>query len=721
MKKKTYTPDPVCSNITFPRGSLVFAVAWLLAGAAFISPLIAATVHPPVNSVTDFNNLLPSVQAGDTIVWKNGTYNNKAVKLTGVDGTASAPITLRPESPGGVNFTGTSRLEIGADYAVVTGFRYSVDSSNSSSTQSTLIQFRSGSNYAYHSRLSNVKVYDLSNGPVTDTKSKWVSLYGRFNRVDHCSFEKKRSKDNLMTIWFSGVSSSEGAWHQIDNNYFGFRYPGIPDGNGSINGWEIIRIGDSSTSSYDSHSFVTNNLFYRCDGEVEIVSSKSDYNIYLGNTFKYSLGQLTLRHGNSAWVEGNFFIGDNSTSTSEGGIRIYGDDNVVINNYFEKLTGDSSLSAIALGAGNTSPGSSGYLPVTNTIIAHNTLYNCRNPFGIGIGYGRDDGGHGFRTVTPNSTLIANNAAYSSQNYTLDYDYTGSDGITYLSNILHHTSGNLVSGKTISFSSSEISISDPVISSSLSSAYGIHRPSSGSPLLNAAASDSDLDGLVIRDVLMRNRPSSNRDIGCEEKSGGSGTAVNVPLVFEDVGVTYGSYGSPAIDDLPEDLTYTTVNVYPTDDAYVRDGGFANGTYGSSGNYVRRGASNSGENQRTFLQFDLSSIPGTIVDVQFRIKVETRSGSDFKNTLRFISDDGWNETSITWNNRPSLDYTLGSREIPANGNWLEWDVSRLAEWEADGDGEFSLCIIANSGTEGKYARYYSKETSNSEPRLVVTYAQ
>ena len=40
------------------------------------------------------------------------------------------------------------------------------------------------------------------------------------------------------------------------------------------------------------------NFFDRCDGELEIISSKSCDNIYRGNTFLNCAGMLTLRHGN---------------------------------------------------------------------------------------------------------------------------------------------------------------------------------------------------------------------------------------------------------------------------------------------------------------------------------------------------------------------------------------------------------------------------------------
>lgn len=61
-------------------------------------------------------------------------------------------------------------------------------------------------------------------------------------------------------------------YHQIINNHFGPRpRKGGPHG-------ETIQIGDSETSMTPSYTNVENNLFDRCNGEVEIISSKSNFN-----------------------------------------------------------------------------------------------------------------------------------------------------------------------------------------------------------------------------------------------------------------------------------------------------------------------------------------------------------------------------------------------------------------------------------------------------------
>ena len=131
-------------------------------------------------------------------------------------------------------------------------------------------------------------------------------------------------------------------YHRIDSNYFADR----PPGNG--NGWETIRIGLSGVAQSNSFSVVENNLFERVDGENEAISNKSSHNTFRYNTFRDMAATLTLRHGNDATVEGNFFLGENDTSS--GGVRVIGERHKIINNYFANID-DNGGGAIAINRG----------------------------------------------------------------------------------------------------------------------------------------------------------------------------------------------------------------------------------------------------------------------------------------------------------------------------------------------------------------------------------
>ena len=106
----------------------------------------------------------------------------------------------------------------------------------------------------------------------------------------------------------------------------------------------------------------------RCDGEIEIISSKSCENVYRNNTFRDSEGCLTLRHGNRCVVDGNFFLGNGSEGKPTGGVRVIGEEHVITNNYFDGTTGIAG-GVIVLTAGQPKAELTGYWHITKATIA----------------------------------------------------------------------------------------------------------------------------------------------------------------------------------------------------------------------------------------------------------------------------------------------------------------------------------------------------------------
>ena len=77
-------------------------------------------------------------------------------------------------------------------------------------------------------------------------------------------------------------------FHRIDHNHFGYRPPL------NRNGGETIRVGYSHQSMTNSGTPVERNLFDRCDGEIEIISSKLCENIRRFATRQSRIGLSTV-------------------------------------------------------------------------------------------------------------------------------------------------------------------------------------------------------------------------------------------------------------------------------------------------------------------------------------------------------------------------------------------------------------------------------------------
>ncbi|MBL9132460.1 MAG: polysaccharide lyase 6 family protein, partial [Verrucomicrobiaceae bacterium] len=285
-------------------------------------------------------------------------------------GTEDLPVTIKAETPGKVVLTGNSRLQLGGRFILVEGLFFQNPTGEES------IELRIDSDEVAHEcRVTRCAVVNTL--PAADTKktTRFISIYGREHRVDHCRLEGKTTAGPSMVVWLSNEAKDWGR-HRIDHNLFG------PRERLGKNGGETIRLGDSDTSMLDAKCVVEHNLFEKCNGEAECISNKSCGNTYWRNTFVEVSGTLTLRHGNRCRVVENAFLGNHAKGC--GGVRIIGEDHVVSGNYFEALDGSDERSAICLMAGIPNSPANGYFQVKNTLLKGNLVVDCKSPLLYGF-------------------------------------------------------------------------------------------------------------------------------------------------------------------------------------------------------------------------------------------------------------------------------------------------------------------------------------------------
>ncbi len=159
--------------------------------------------------------------------------------------------------------------------------------------------------------------------------------------------------------------------------------------------------------------------------------------------------------------------------------------------------------------------------------------------------------------------------------------------------------------------------------------------------------------------------------------------------------------------------------PEADAFVRDGSFSSDNFGSDSRLIVKNDA-LGFKRESYLRFDLSSVQGTITSARLEMTVENSgSPSSTDMRLRFVSDDSWSESGITWLNKPGATTTLDTQQ--GNGSTMSFDVTEQAETERLGDGKLSLRF--QSTNEGNFSvSYNSREASTTglRPRLVITVA-
>ena len=386
-----------------------------------------------VTNIDELNKAIDSCKAGDQIILANGIWKDVQIKFRG-KGTIDNPITIKAETTGKVTIEGESYLKFGGEYLVVEGLYFK----NGFSPSNAVIDFKISSKdkpdeISNNCKVTNCVIEDF-NKPKRDKSDLWVQFWGRHNTLSNCYIAGKTNRGPTVRVSIAGIESINN-YHQIVNNHFGPRpVKGGPSG-------ETIQLGDSYTSMSPSHTMVANNLFEECNGEVEVISSKTNFNIFKNNAFYKSEGSLVTRHGNYSMIDGNYFIGDGENE-NYGGIRIINTGHWVVNNYFYGLKGKSFRSPLAVMNGIPKSPLNRYNQVTDVVVAYNTYVNCSSPWQFGVGTNIAQAKvlpkSEIRSARAIRTTVANNIVYNEKGLeSIVVENDKADGVAFMKNIINN--------------------------------------------------------------------------------------------------------------------------------------------------------------------------------------------------------------------------------------------------------------------------------------------
>ena len=471
---------------------------------------------------------------GGTFILKDGTYNNVKVYLKDAHATAANPIIIKAENASGANVGGvvfTGDFAIGftnCEYITMQGFKINATASESSS----LVKY----SVCRYMRFTRNDVTQLMT--VANVSSKWIYIGGNddepsypfaadrvshHNTIDYNNFHDKASPGCFITLDGTAVDGQPTAYYQtqydvIDHNYFGKLGPR------AVNEKEAIRVGESAMSMSSGFTTISYNLFEECDGDPEVVSIKSCDNYLMHNTFKNNYGTLSFRHGNRNRAEGNYFFGGRASSVSNvtgatlytGGMRIYGADHVIVNNYFEGLNGTKWDAPMTLTQGNqtnyvVSPSESTlqkhFLP-ENITIAYNTFVD--NDQAFELGYSNSTSKDPYNLQMKN-IKIANNLVTMTKNTPvkiLDSKDPGAQ-ITWSNNLMYTNGGTVITGGTTSsFTTAQSNNVNPNLI--YDGVLGAWRSSASTPTYTNIATitnSEDIDG--------QTRPTPSSNVGADQ--------------------------------------------------------------------------------------------------------------------------------------------------------------------------------------------------------------
>ncbi|MER5744914.1 polysaccharide lyase 6 family protein [Streptomyces sp. NPDC002225] len=467
---------------TFLRGSAVAALAAVPLGTSM--SLEASAADKPVSTLAELQSAINAAAPGDRIILADGTYTvpaGGAINISGKNGTSAAPITIVSKSRGG---------------AVLKGERGFV-LANSTNITISGFAFRQSTTLEIPVTCSGIRLTrnDFQHADAGD--KYWVVVRADDTKIDRNHFHNKTTTGIFLIVDGPGSTDMAQRTHIFRNYFSDHSFAGD-------NGGECIRIGVSGRALSAANAVVEYNLFERANGDPEAISVKSSGNTIRYNTIRDSRGGIVLRHGNGSRVEGNHVIGGLE------GIRLYGNDHLIVNNYLAGL----SKRALVVGSGSTRDHNTGETEeerrgndaVDRAIIVHNTLYN-----NAGSLSGEN------RTYEPRNVVLADNLLVGNTGSLVEMGAT--TGFTWQTNLLWGSAadGNIPAGG--------FTRADPKL---VVGADGVARLSAGSPAIGAAT----LTGTSVPDDLDGDPRGSKRDIGADQYS--TAAALRHPLTSADVG-------------------------------------------------------------------------------------------------------------------------------------------------------------------------------------------
>ncbi|MEN7550585.1 DNRLRE domain-containing protein [Rapidithrix thailandica] len=156
------------------------------------------------------------------------------------------------------------------------------------------------------------------------------------------------------------------------------------------------------------------------------------------------------------------------------------------------------------------------------------------------------------------------------------------------------------------------------------------------------------------------------------------------------------------------------ISPAQDAFIRSGAYADNNYNISILEIKSDGWN--YTRDFYMGFDLSNIEQEIVGAKVKLttKIGTTPGGGTNHHVRFVQDDSWDESTVTWNNGPAYGNFLDTQTTRESGSVVLFDVTAQAETERQGDGYLSLSFSADNNA---YVSYHASEAATESLRSVL----
>lgn len=331
--------------------------------------------HILVASVKEAYIKVDQLKAGDTLLLKDGIYKDIQLVVKR-SGSKEKPIVIAAQNGGKVFFTGDAKVELRGEYLVLKDIYFKDGNRDVTKWKSHgpgLVAI-----YGSYNRVTGCvfNAFDEANSAYITTSLTEEGKVPKHCRIDHCVFTDKITFDQVINLNNRPKADKESKvlgeamYHRIDHCFFS-----NPPKPGNAGGG--IRVGYYRNDI--GRCLIDSNLFVRQDSEAEIVTSKSQENVYYGNTILNCQGTLNFRHGDKQVALNNFFISTDN-KYGYGGMFVWGSQHIIANNYFNlkktiKARGNAALYL------NPGPEGSEHALAFNSLIVNN-FFDDNNGYDI---------------------------------------------------------------------------------------------------------------------------------------------------------------------------------------------------------------------------------------------------------------------------------------------------------------------------------------------------
>ena len=206
-----------------------------------------------------------------------------------------------------------------------------------------------------------------------------------------------------------------------------------------------------------------------------------------------------------------------------------------------------------------------------------------------------------------------------------------------------------------------------------------------------------------------RPGSGTDpvfVNASSTWDGSGDDLN-SLTYGDTKGYY--YVAPVTTPILEQMV-------PIADTYVQDGS-ATTNFGSDVSLKVKSVDNNNYNRIAYLRFPVSAFSGDAESSMLKLKVTSIGGEGSGARpveIRELNTDSWDESTTTWNTRPSYGALIATIDARTVGETYEIDVTDYIQQEFAGDGIASFALVQPTDTN-RMVSFASREDTGNEPIL------